>query len=396
VVNIGTEMQCVSHGLQNGINYGYIYFAQVLGDINGTRFKVSFVSLEQIRRTRGVNVCCWVIWMRPEDDSYTADADAKQLIKKAGDQKPRSSTFLGGSRYQFSEQDHGMRLLYNCTNCTCPSNFELHQTQFPNVGDKLSILEVFICVEPITDIAESYYEDVKHIVRYLLDGSNTNTTKITLIFKEFEEKCVGIHAAMEIISKRGDWCLDPGVLEAKVHKLDNEKHLVLEQVIIAAFDCNRIEVADKCIGILSKEFSGSLRVQKFKAMRLEALELYDEAVEALDAIITADETNADPRKRKIAILKARGKTSDAIKEMCDYLKKYNLRALFGLYLCCNQIAGSEAAANKRKEAQTLGQIVLTKIQSKYFNENLSDPVSALEAAFGTLEVKGDGPDLIES
>lgn len=111
------------------------------------------------------------------------------------------------------------------------------------------------------------------------------------------------------------------MLEEKLHKLDNEKHLVLEQVIIAAFDCNRIEVAEKCISILSKEFPGSLRVQKFKAMRLEALELYDEAVEALNTIIGLDETNAAPRKRKIAILKARGKTAEAIKELCDYLKK---------------------------------------------------------------------------
>lgn len=112
-----------------------------------------------------------------------------------------------------------------------------------------------------------------------------------------------------------------GVLEEKLHKLDNERHLVLEQVIIAAFDCNRIEVAEKCISILSKEFPGSLRVKKFKAMRFEALELYDDALEILNAIITADETNAAPRKRKIAILKARGKNGEAIKELCEYLKK---------------------------------------------------------------------------
>lgn len=112
------------------------------------------------------------------------------------------------------------------------------------------------------------------------------------------------------------------VLESKLYKLDNERHLVLEQVIIAAFDANRIEVAEACIRILAKEFPGSLRVQKFKAMRLEALELYDEAVDALDAIIQLDETNAAPRKRKIAILKARGKIPDAIKELCSYLKKF--------------------------------------------------------------------------
>lgn len=112
------------------------------------------------------------------------------------------------------------------------------------------------------------------------------------------------------------------VLESKMHKLGNERHLVLEQVIIAAFDANRIEVAEACIQILSTEFPGSLRVHKFKAMRLEALELYDEAEEALDTIIQLDETNAAPRKRKIAILKARGQIADAIRELCSYLKQF--------------------------------------------------------------------------
>lgn len=110
------------------------------------------------------------------------------------------------------------------------------------------------------------------------------------------------------------------VLEEKQHKLDGERHLVLEQVIIAALDCNRIKIAEQCIRKLSIEFPGSLRVQKFKAMRLEALELYDEALDALNAIIAQDETNAAPRKRKIAIYKARGKNADAIRELCEYTK----------------------------------------------------------------------------
>lgn len=96
----------------------------------------------------------------------------------------------------------------------------------------------------------------------------------------------------------------------------------MEQVLIAAFDTNRIDIAEKCIKTLSGEFPGSLRVQKYKAMRLEALERYDDALDVLDAIIKKDETNAAPRKRKVAILKARGKISDAIKELCEYLKKY--------------------------------------------------------------------------
>lgn len=109
-------------------------------------------------------------------------------------------------------------------------------------------------------------------------------------------------------------------LEEKQHKLDNERHLVLEQVIIAAFDCHCIKIAERCIHKLWTEFPGSLRVQKFKAMRFEALELYDEALDVLNAIIAQDETNAAPRKRKIAIYKAKGRNVDAIKELCEYTK----------------------------------------------------------------------------
>lgn len=111
------------------------------------------------------------------------------------------------------------------------------------------------------------------------------------------------------------------VLEDKIHKVGNERHLILEQVIIAALDTARFEIATKCIKELSTEFPGSMRVQKFKAMRLEALERYDEAIDVLDGIIKKDETNAAPRKRKVAILKAKGRKIEAIRELCEYLKK---------------------------------------------------------------------------
>jgi len=254
------------------------------------------------------------------------------------------------------------------------------------------------------------------------------------------------------------------VLEEKLHKLDNERHVVLEQVIIAALDCNRIEIAEECIRQLAEEFPGSLRVQKYKAMRLEALELFDEALDLLNAIIKQDETNAAPRKRKIAILKAKGKTGDAIKELCEYTKKFmadqeawhelcnlylsegehgkaafcmeelllhnphshlfhqrlaeirytmggldnielaksyysqaiklhpnNLRALYGLYLCCNHIANSKSSVNKRKDAQKLAQITWTKIQSIYSSDKSikSIGLSALENAFGNLDIKSN-------
>ncbi|XP_050482642.1 ER membrane protein complex subunit 2-like isoform X2 [Bombus huntii] len=111
-------------------------------------------------------------------------------------------------------------------------------------------------------------------------------------------------------------------LMAKIDQLGNEKYLVLEQVCIAALDCDRHSLAEYCIKILKREFPSSLRVHKYHAMHLEALEMYDEALEVLDSIIKRDETNAAPRKRRIAILKAKGRISEAIKELTEYLKKF--------------------------------------------------------------------------
>ena len=51
---------------------------------------------------------------------------------------------------------------------------------------------------------------------------------------------------------------------------------------------------------------------------------YEDANDVYDAILRKDETNTVVRKRKIAILKSQGKTSEAIRELVDYLKKYGV------------------------------------------------------------------------
>lgn len=51
------------------------------------------------------------------------------------------------------------------------------------------------------------------------------------------------------------------------------EYLVLEQVCIAALDCDRHSLAEYCIKILKREFPSSLRVHKYHAMHLEALEM---------------------------------------------------------------------------------------------------------------------------
>ncbi|KAI8119674.1 hypothetical protein FF38_01963 [Lucilia cuprina] len=256
------------------------------------------------------------------------------------------------------------------------------------------------------------------------------------------------------------------VLDDKVTKTGNERHLILEQVILAALDTSRFDIAGKCIKELSTEFPGSMRVMKFKAMRLEAMERYSEAIEVLDAIIAKDETNAAPRKRKIAILKAKGRRVDSIKELNEYLKKFmsdqeawqelcslylsegdyvkaafcmeevllhnphshlvhqrlaeirytmggmenievartyysqalklnpnNLRALYGLYLCCSSIANSRALGSKRKEALKMAQWALEQANHRTSKlskiENNEKLISSLESAFGNLEIKSN-------
>ncbi|XP_055542181.1 ER membrane protein complex subunit 2-like [Wyeomyia smithii] len=262
------------------------------------------------------------------------------------------------------------------------------------------------------------------------------------------------------------------ILSDKQNKLGNERHLVLEQVMIAALDCNRIETAEDCIRVLIAEFPGSLRIQKYKAMVLEALERYDDALNVLDLIIKKDETNAAPRKRKVAIFKAQGRTTDAIRELCDYMKRFmsdqegwhelcslylaegeyakaafcmeelllhnphshlihqrladirytmggldnieiaksyycqavklnqnNLRALYGLFLCCGHIANSKSATHKRKEVQKLAQWAIGQIQHKtapsvQSSTKIGDlsakqpkyEMNALEQAFGGLDI----------
>lgn len=114
------------------------------------------------------------------------------------------------------------------------------------------------------------------------------------------------------------------VLKQNVSNLGDEQYVVLEQVYIASLDCNRTDIANECLQALTRKFPDSYRVRLLQELMLEALERYDEALEMLDSVIEEDETNPSPRKRKIAILKAKGRVVDAIKELNDYLKKFTV------------------------------------------------------------------------
>merc|ERR1712029_1014839 len=115
----------------------------------------------------------------------------------------------------------------------------------------------------------------------------------------------------------------------------DEKWMVLEQVVIAAFDTHREDIAEDCIKELSTMFdpSSSLRMLRLRAMQAEMHEQYDLALDLLDSIIEEDDSNSQARKRKIAILKAQGETQKAISELVRYLKDFMADGEAWMELC---------------------------------------------------------------
>uniref|UniRef100_A0AAY4EA64 ER membrane protein complex subunit 2 n=1 Tax=Denticeps clupeoides TaxID=299321 RepID=A0AAY4EA64_9TELE len=92
-------------------------------------------------------------------------------------------------------------------------------------------------------------------------------------------------------------------------KLGDDVWIIYEQVMIAALDCSRDDLAWTCLQELKRQFPDSHRVKRLAGMRLEALESR-----------TLDPRAA--RKRKIAILKAQGKNTEAIRELNEYLEQF--------------------------------------------------------------------------
>ncbi|XP_013917293.1 PREDICTED: ER membrane protein complex subunit 2 [Thamnophis sirtalis] len=86
-------------------------------------------------------------------------------------------------------------------------------------------------------------------------------------------------------------------------KLGDDIWIIYEQVMIAALDCNRDDLATYCLQELRRQFPGSHRVKRLTGMKFEAME-------------------RAARKRKIAIRKAQGKNTEAIRELNEYLEQF--------------------------------------------------------------------------
>ncbi|XP_075776332.1 ER membrane protein complex subunit 2 isoform X2 [Pelodiscus sinensis] len=105
-------------------------------------------------------------------------------------------------------------------------------------------------------------------------------------------------------------------------KLGDDIWIIYEQVMIAALDCSRDDLALFCLQELRRQFPGSHRVKRLTGMRFEYMERYDDAIQLYDRILQEDSTNTATRKRKIAIRKAQGKNVEAIRELNEYLEQF--------------------------------------------------------------------------
>ena len=106
------------------------------------------------------------------------------------------------------------------------------------------------------------------------------------------------------------------------NKLGDELWLLYEQVCIAAFDCNRMELAVKCLRALDKQFPKSNRVLRLKAMRKEVLGQYNDAKQIYEVMLEDDPANLLIRKRLIALTKVQNDPEETISALNAYLKDF--------------------------------------------------------------------------
>lgn len=144
-------------------------------------------------------------------------------------------------------------------------------------------------------------EDAREYLRTLREDNVRSSDDVLDIYEEFIRDCA-----------------NPS------QELGDERWMILEQVVIAGFDMNRVDIVDNCLRELATMFDhfSSLRMKRLLAMKEEMLEHYDVALEILDKILEEDDANSQARKRKIAILKAQGENQKAISELVKYLKEF--------------------------------------------------------------------------
>jgi len=105
--------------------------------------------------------------------------------------------------------------------------------------------------------------------------------------------------------------------------LGNEAWTVQEQLFMAALDLEKMDVAESVLAALDKNFPYSIRVERLRAMMMEAAGDFAEAEAIYNKILTEEPTDRFSMRRRICVWKSQKETKDrAIEELNDYLKIY--------------------------------------------------------------------------
>ncbi|THH28637.1 hypothetical protein EUX98_g5555 [Antrodiella citrinella] len=145
-------------------------------------------------------------------------------------------------------------------------------------------------------------------------------------------------------SQRSQRLLEEGqtVLKNNAYlKRGDEGWETLEKLALAALDQGDIEVANKCLKILSDRFPESSRVDCLTGIRIEVTETPEIALSFYDSLLEGDATNAAFWRRKAAVYRKQGKTDLAVKELSTMLDTYYTEVegwleLADIYSTCQQ------------------------------------------------------------
>jgi len=204
----------------------------------------------------------------------------------------------------------------------------------------------------------------------------------------FEEVRDELRAWREDNSRRSDEVLERwgDVLKDRASSLGDERWMVEEQVLVAALDCGRPEVAEECLEALRAQFPGSLRVARLQAMAMEAQGHTDEALTIYSRILREDETNSAARKRKVALLRSQRRYGEAVKELTDYLNKFMSDAeawqeLCDLYLKTGELSRAAFCMEELLLHQPHSALHYTRYAEIRYTQGGADNLEAAKAYF---------------
>jgi tetratricopeptide (TPR) repeat protein len=125
------------------------------------------------------------------------------------------------------------------------------------------------------------------------------------------------------------------------NNMGEEGWAFLEQLALAAIDVGRLDVADRCLRLISDKFPNSPRVDCLAGIYLEATQSAEVALSYYHDRLNEDPANAGIWKRKISVLRRMGKVDKAIDELSQFLDTFYTDVegwleLADLYSTCNQ------------------------------------------------------------